>query len=404
MADTKLVKFMYGTRADYDDKLVTAVDENTLYFLTDTGEIYRGEKNLARGSHYTGLRGLDATGLTETDEQVIARVMATVSVPAVQDDIFVVQTVIADDKTAYTSYVYDGKNWRAMDGNYSADNVYFDEDFVFTKPVGHVTLENGSATVSAKGKNLKEVFASIFSKELDPVVTMPSAKISVPAFGAYEVGTNLTDIAYTTEFEDGAYEFGPEPTGVNAVTYTVTCGDTVLNTPEGTLADVQITDDIDMEVTLRVDYSAGDTPKTNMGNDVVTEGVAIPAGYCTATSGKLSGYRNMFWGTLNTTEYDGAAIRGLQNHMNPADKDVIALEVQEGVCAVVAIPTALGKTIEQVIMPKSFYADVTAEFVKQDAVVSIEGANGYAGVDYDVWMYNPDKMTVGTEFTIVLAQ
>jgi hypothetical protein len=42
-----------------------------------------------------------------------------------------------------------------MDGNYRADNVYFDEDFIFTKPIGTVSIpSSGNKTVSAAGKNL----------------------------------------------------------------------------------------------------------------------------------------------------------------------------------------------------------------------------------------------------------
>jgi hypothetical protein len=42
-----------------------------------------------------------------------------------------------------------------MDGNYNAENVYFDEDLITTSAVGNITLTNGSATIAAAGKNLK---------------------------------------------------------------------------------------------------------------------------------------------------------------------------------------------------------------------------------------------------------
>ena len=40
-------------------------------------------------------------------------------------DIAVVKELIAEDKYQYTAYVFDNV-WKAMDGNYDADNVYFD--------------------------------------------------------------------------------------------------------------------------------------------------------------------------------------------------------------------------------------------------------------------------------------
>jgi hypothetical protein len=46
--------------------------------------------------------------------------------------------------------------WCAMDGNYNADNVYFDDDLIFTESVGTVVIpESGSTKVAAAGKNIK---------------------------------------------------------------------------------------------------------------------------------------------------------------------------------------------------------------------------------------------------------
>ena len=90
------VVFKYGTREQYDGLAEKA--ENALYFLQDTGEIYHGAVNLARGSHYEGVR---AEG--ENDNAVIARVLG--EHVAVNDDIFVIKTLIADDKYSYTSFV-----------------------------------------------------------------------------------------------------------------------------------------------------------------------------------------------------------------------------------------------------------------------------------------------------------
>nr|DAP41131.1 MAG TPA: hypothetical protein [Caudoviricetes sp.] len=58
-----------------------------------------------------------------------------------------------------------------MDGNYNAENVYFDEDLMTTSAIGNITLSNGQATIPAVGKNLKEVFQTIFVKESNPTIT-----------------------------------------------------------------------------------------------------------------------------------------------------------------------------------------------------------------------------------------
>ena len=180
-ANNDSVLFKFGTRAEYDSIKENARD-NALYFLTDTGELLRGKKNLAQANHYEGIRVNN-----QTDLEVIRA--ATVGAHLIKNDTCIVKTLISGDKYSFTAYVYDGEKWCAMDGNYNAENVYFDQDLTFTTAVGYVSLKDGSATVPANGKNIKELFEYMFSKELDPSVTQPSATLSAPQNIAYEVGT-----------------------------------------------------------------------------------------------------------------------------------------------------------------------------------------------------------------------
>jgi hypothetical protein len=84
--------------------------------------------------------------------------------PPVVDDILIIKDLIADDKYTHTAYVYNGNNWTAMDGNYNAENVYFKSDFIFTEPIGTVTIpESGNITVPAAGKNVKEFLSNLFA-------------------------------------------------------------------------------------------------------------------------------------------------------------------------------------------------------------------------------------------------
>ena len=78
----------------------------------------------------------------ETHTAAIARVVGTTTLA--QGDIAIVKALIADDKHEYTAYVYSAVDgWRAMDGNYNAENVYFTEDLLTTSAVGNITLSNG---------------------------------------------------------------------------------------------------------------------------------------------------------------------------------------------------------------------------------------------------------------------
>lgn len=95
----------------------------------------------------------------ESHEEAIARVVDAERLSA--GDIAIIKQLIAEDKYQYTSYIYDNE-WRALDENYDARNIYFNEDFTITSSG---ETGNGSIIIPAAGKNLKELFNAIFVKE-----------------------------------------------------------------------------------------------------------------------------------------------------------------------------------------------------------------------------------------------
>ena len=212
----KQVVFKYGRREAYEN--LSFKDENSLYFLTDTGEIYRGDVNLARGSHYEVI-------LEETDtshEMAIKRVLG--SNYAVQDDICIVKELISEadgiKKYSYTSYVYNNDVWNAMDGNYSADNVFFDADLTATEKVGTITIpSSGSAVVPAKGKSLKQVLSGILAQEKNPSATLPKVSVTSTSSNFVEVGTTVST-NWDASLSAGSYTYGPA-TGIVAKSWSV---------------------------------------------------------------------------------------------------------------------------------------------------------------------------------------
>lgn len=139
------VLFKYGTRADYN-ALKGNIQENALYFLTDTGEILRGNVNLTKNHYYDGEA---AEG--ETNLQVINRVMTGKT--AVQDDVFLVKKTIIEGQVSVFPYVYTGLQWLSLSGVHAASEVVLDSD-----------IQVGETTVAAKGATVSSVLATIFTQ------------------------------------------------------------------------------------------------------------------------------------------------------------------------------------------------------------------------------------------------
>lgn len=149
----------------------------------------------------------------QTDEAAIAAALTAANATAKLDDVAVVKRLINGDKYQHTAYVYNGTDWAAMDGNYNAENVYFDENITITTAVGNVGLTNGSGEIPAAGKNLKQVFEALWTKEnYKPTVTNPSIKLSLNKTSASgEVGTTFEAPVATAEISGfGSFQFGSQ--------------------------------------------------------------------------------------------------------------------------------------------------------------------------------------------------
>ena len=320
--------------------------------------------------------------LEPTGEQTDAQLLATVESPK-DGDTAIVKRAISGDKVSYTAYVYDG-TWKAMDGNYNAENVYFAGDLTYTAPIGVLTVpSSGSGTIASSGKNVKDVLASILAKEKNPVTTQPSASMSSSNIGAYEAGTNVT-INYSISTDPGSYTYGPNPTGVTFSGHKATFNGETVTGASGTFTSVQVTDTTNLSITGSVDYSDGAIPKTNLGNSYASG--QIKAGTKTLSKGTLTGYRNWFYGykaggaTIDVSALDSAKIRALtpQNGGFPATLGTNKMQQM-----FFAIPK--GRKTEVSVANNVNGAPCTVTKVTD---VMVEGANGFTAVAYDVWYVN----------------
>ena len=343
----------------------------------------------------------DFTAVEATEEETDAQALARKITNPKKGDMAVVIRIIAGDKKSYTAYIHNGTAFAAMDGNYSADNVYFDKDLKLTEAFGRYEPDaSGSVKVPSTGKSVYSLIDDAFSQSKNPIITQPSASVSITAnSGTFEIGTKK-NLTYSASLNTGAYSYGPTPTGVSATTYTATCDGKTLTGATGTFDNIVA--DGTKKISISIAHSAGSIPKTNKGADYADG--QIKAGTKTAISSQaLVGVRYMFWGPMTdaSAELNSANIRALAHKEESKAKTLGEFGPgDKAVKVVVAVPA--GRKITKVLLTSSMNADITSSFAKQTSTVSVEGAQGYAGTAYDVYVYQPASIDKGERYAITI--
>ena len=334
----------------------------------------------------------------ETHSAAITRVTSGAQINS--GDFVVVKEAVGTDKYQYTAYVYAADAWKALDGNYNAENVYFDKDLTITANVGVQTIgATGSKTLATTGKNVKQVLDLLFAEEKNPSVTQPSVGITLNEAGAKEVGTSVTP-SYKVAFNKGKYEFGPD-TGVTA-TYAVS--DTASHsatTATGSFAAFTVEPTTNYKVSVTATHTAGADPVSNLGNG--RGDLKITAGEKTATSAAITGYRGWFQGYYNGTDAlaDATAITstklrafGVKN--GTFDTTMNTNKMQQ---MFFAAPAGTVKTLTV-----SNAVNGAPQTVKK-TTVSVEGANNYQAIDYDLYyVANATAESGDSKFTIAFTK
>lgn len=320
----------------------------------------------------------------EEDVAAILRVVGDAEIHT--GDTAIVKRTITGDKISHTAYIYNGTNWAACDGNYNAKNVYFDADLTLTETFGRYKPgASGSIDVPSTGQSVYGLINDAFSEEKNPTATPPSASVTISdGYGTFEIGTKK-NLTYSASLNGGSYTYGPNPTGVTATGYTVTCDGKTVDTATGSFENIVA--DGTKKISVSITHSAGSIPKTNKGKEYAA--AQIKAGTKTATSSRsLVGVRHMFYGPMTTdATLDSAAIRALRHEA--ADKKTIATFGAGAGAKKVVIACPAGYNVTEVLMPSAMNADATASFIKQAGTVMVEGAEGYTAVAYNVWIYQP---------------
>lgn len=307
-----------------------------------------------------------------------AAALAEITAP-VKGDIAIIKELLEGGKYQYTAYVRGETNWEAMDGNYDAENVYFQKDLTITAPIGVQTIPStGSKTLSTMGKNIKQVFDMIVAEEKNPSTTQPSVALNSSNIGSKEVGTNV-EIQYSFGTNPGSYEYGPA-TGVTFSGYEATFNGETLTGASGTFASIQVTDSTNLSISGKCSSSEGAIPTTNLGNPY--EAGKIAAKNYTPTKGTLAGFRGWFYGYYNGDQAiaDPAAITSAQlrafgtkmsfpSTMNTTKMQQMFFAAPKGKKSSVSISNAVNGAPLTVVK----------------GACSVEGANGYDAIEYDLF-------------------
>lgn len=230
----------------------------------------------------------------ETQPQAIERIVGDALISA--GDMVVVKEAISEDRYQHTAYVFDNQTWVAMDGNYNAENVYFDNDLVLTYTFGRYAPDSsGRVTIPAKGINLQALLEDAYSSEVKTGLKTkdPAASVS-GSIKYYEIGSTGTQDVTVTLSEDGEYKYGYSTSpatgneGDNSVTvlnnkttgvvvntndetpYSLTFNGQAINpkTAKGnvfTLSPVAQKEKTEMSVVGTVKHTSGGVPVSNLG-------------------------------------------------------------------------------------------------------------------------------------------
>lgn len=410
-------KFKFGNGVDvYTDLSYAGIDTAQLEAIED--------------NYYKVIPTTKEDGELQTD----AEALATIASPA-KGDIAVVERVIdasgIGTATSMTAYMYDGEKWCALDGNYSASNVYLPK--AITLAGDYTSIGNYSkGDVIAAGTSLEALFNGLLQQELYPTASIPTASITLSGTTTGEAGASYTTPTATLKITSvGSYTYGPatgitfdignvklaegaEPT--TATNFTINTSALGLNNTitlkSATTSAVYTDGGQTYTFSGTATHTQGAMPVTNLGNNY--ESVRINASDITiADSSKtFKAWRNYWYGFISTTDYATISRNTSTNVVGDGTKNLtaggaaISNKTLPTITAtsgdrmpVVVMPTSANKTVKSATMPSSLNAPVT--FTKL-GTVDIHGYNGYDAVSYDVWGYVADDMPVGADFSIVI--
>lgn len=338
-----IITLRQGTTAQWaDSQVILRVGEMGLEYLADGSvKVKAGDgEHLWGDLAYVGsdvkAANVFQVELSADDVDDIAAIEAKVASDGAEKqngDVAICKAIFADGKISYTSYVYDAEldvegetsshGWSAMDGNYSATNVFLRNDITLAGEFTSVGNYAKGKKIN-KGTSLEALFSGMLQQELNPSASIPTASISVSG-NSGEVGSSYTLPTATLKIDSvGSYTYGPA-TGI-----TFAIGDVELKQGSNSKKNdavmvkdstikLQATDSATLYTdtaksytfTATASHSEGAIPITNLGHAYADAQIAAGNITIANKTATFSGYRKAFAGGTSAAAIDSAVARSM---------------------------------------------------------------------------------------------
>lgn len=340
---------------------------------------------------------------------------------------------------SHTCYVYDSDlGWAAMDGNYSASNVFLNNKITLAGDYGVDSRKDKITSIGnlrigdeiAAGTSLQSLLMDMLSQRLQPSSSpaLPAATIKLyngsatSEAGAYEVGTVFVP-RYTTSLTAGSYTYGPA-TGITASAWEVSStgrettkeggAEDSSTASSGTFDQFTINEDTSYKLSVKITHNDGAIAVDNLGDtsDPVVQILGGTSNKKTDSSTSVTGYRGCFFGyysekKLTPTALTSAEIRALSDAKSALTGFLTYNSSSK-------IYTTTTDKMQQMFFaaPKGKYTSVAVanntngapQTVTKITDVSVEGANGFTATAYDVWYIDNAGAESGeTTFKVTIA-
>lgn len=231
---------------------------------------------------------------------------------------------------------------------------------------------------------LAEFAKKLLMKQVPPTYTQPTVSIARnggTANGNVEIGTNVSVSLNATFTQNDAGTL----TGIQFKKGSDNVGESSSTSPASYTESINSFDTA-VSYSAVATYEQGSVKNDNLGQPYPTG--QIPAGSKTSSSISYNPYRKGFYGAVSSKDgsIDSAFVRALPSSTSsaPAQGNTWSISIPVGTLRVAFAYPATLRDVNSVKDVNGLNAEIKSAFTK--STVSVEGANGYAGINYKVYV------------------